>query len=73
MKALVFHSPGKVSVDNVPDPRIERDDDVLLKVTSTAICGSDLHIYNGFLPQKRPMTLGHEFMGSVIHGGRPRG
>jgi threonine dehydrogenase-like Zn-dependent dehydrogenase len=65
MKALVFHSPGKVSVDNVPDPQLQKADDVILRITSTAICGSDLHIYNGFLPQKRPMTLGHEFMGVV--------
>ena len=70
MKALVFHSPGKVSVDNVHDPRLEKDDDILLKVTSTAICGSDLHIYNGFMPQKEPMTLGHEFMGIVDEVGR---
>lgn len=65
MKALVFHRPGKVSVDNVPDPQLEKPDDVILRVTSTAICGSDLHIYNGFLPQPRPMVLGHEFMGIV--------
>lgn len=65
MKALVFHSPSKVSVDNVPDPQLQKADDVILRITSTAICGSDLHIYNGFLPQKRPMTLGHEFMGIV--------
>lgn len=65
MKALVFHRPGKVTVDTVPDPSIQKPDDVILRVTSTAICGSDLHIYNGFLPQTRPMTLGHEFMGIV--------
>lgn len=65
MKALVFHHPGKVSVDNVPDPKIEKPDDVILRVTSTAICGSDLHIYNGFLPQVKDMILGHEFMGVV--------
>ena len=65
MKALVFHHPGKVSVDTVPDPKIEQPGDVILRVTSTAICGSDLHIYNGLLPQTRPMTLGHEFMGIV--------
>jgi threonine dehydrogenase-like Zn-dependent dehydrogenase len=65
MKALVFHHPGKVSVDNVPDPKLEKPDDVILRVTSTAICGSDLHIYNGFLPQKNDMILGHEFMGVV--------
>ncbi len=65
MKALVFHRPGNVSVDSVPDPRIEKADDVIVRVTSTAICGSDLHIYNGFIPQTRPMVLGHEFMGIV--------
>ncbi len=69
MKALVYHAPGKVSVDTVPDPKIEKPDDVILRITSTAICGSDLHIYNGFLPQKRPMTLGHEFMGIVEETG----
>jgi len=65
MRAVVFHHPKKVSVDNVPEPKIEATTDVILKVTSTAICGSDLHIYNGLLPQPKPMTLGHEFMGIV--------
>lgn len=65
MKAAVFHKPKDIRVDNVPDPRIERSSDIILKVTSTAICGSDLHIYNGVIPQLRPMTLGHEFMGIV--------
>jgi S-(hydroxymethyl)glutathione dehydrogenase / alcohol dehydrogenase len=65
MKALVFHHPGKVSVDNVPEPKIKHAEDVILRVTATEICGSDLHIYNGFFPQKRDMVLGHEFMGIV--------
>lgn len=65
MKALVFHRPGKVSVDNVADPKIQHPGDAILRVTSTAICGSDLHIFNGFLPQKEDMVLGHEFMGVV--------
>jgi len=69
MKAAVFHKPGKVQIDEVPDPRIEHPEDILLQVTSTAICGSDLHIYNGFLPQKEPITLGHEFMGIVEETG----
>jgi S-(hydroxymethyl)glutathione dehydrogenase/alcohol dehydrogenase len=69
MKALVFHHPGKVSVDNVPDPKIEKSDDAILRVTATAICGSDLHIYNGFFPQKEDMVLGHEFMGIVEETG----
>lgn len=65
MKAAVFHKMGDISVDNVPDPQIEQQDDIILKVTSTAICGSDLHIYDGFVPQLRDEVLGHEFMGIV--------
>lgn len=65
MKAARIHGPGKVSYDTVDDPKIEQSRDVILKVTATAICGSDLHIYSGGLPQPRPMTLGHEFMGIV--------
>lgn len=48
MKAAVFHKIGDISVDNVEDPRIEHPEDIIVKVTSTAICGSDLHIYDGF-------------------------
>ncbi len=70
MKALVFHSPKKVQVDEVDDPRIEHEQDIILKVTSTAICGSDLHIFNGFFPQKKPQILGHEFMGIVEETGK---
>jgi S-(hydroxymethyl)glutathione dehydrogenase/alcohol dehydrogenase len=70
MKALVFHKSKDVRVDTVKDPKIEKDDDIILKVTSTAICGSDLHIYNGFFPQPKPMTLGHEFMGIVAETGK---
>lgn len=69
MRAAVFHKIGDISVDNVPDPIIEQPDDIILKVTSTAICGSDLHIYNGFVPQMRDMVLGHEFMGIVEETG----
>jgi S-(hydroxymethyl)glutathione dehydrogenase/alcohol dehydrogenase len=65
MKAAVFHKIGDISVDNVPDPVIEHAEDILLKVTTTAICGSDLHIYDGFVPQLKDEVLGHEFMGIV--------
>ncbi len=65
MKALVFHAPKKVQVDNVDDPIIKDKRDAIIRVTSTAICGSDLHIYNGMFPQPRNMVLGHEFMGIV--------
>ncbi len=65
MKAAVIHGPRTVTYDTVDDPKIEESRDIILKVTSTAICGSDLHIYSGGIPQPRPMTLGHEFMGIV--------
>ena len=65
MKAAVFHKPGDITVDTVQDPHIEDSGDVILKVTSTAICGSDLHIYNGAVPQLKDMIMGHEFMGIV--------
>jgi alcohol dehydrogenase len=69
MRAAVFHKIGDIRVDNVDDPKIEKPDDIILKVTSTAICGSDLHIYDGFVPQVRDMVLGHEFMGIVEETG----
>ncbi|SDL35188.1 zinc-dependent alcohol dehydrogenase [Pedobacter antarcticus] len=65
MKAAVFHKPGQITYDQVADPRIEAAGDVILRVTSTAICGSDLHILSGAVPQKEEMIMGHEFMGIV--------
>jgi len=65
MKAAVFHLPKDIRVDTVDDPTLEHPRDAIIKVTSTAICGSDLHIYNGLFPQPRPLVLGHEFMGIV--------
>lgn len=70
MKAAVIHGPGKVTCDNVDDPVIQNERDIILKVTATAICGSDLHIYSGGIPQPRPMVLGHEFMGIVEETGK---
>jgi len=69
MKAAVIHAPGKVTYDTVEDPTIKSPEDIILKVTATAICGSDLHIYSGGIPQPRPMVLGHEFMGIVEETG----
>lgn len=65
MKAAVFHAPGKITCDIVDDPIIKDPNDIILKVTSTAICGSDLHMYSGGIPQARPMVMGHEFMGII--------
>ncbi|WP_035557839.1 zinc-dependent alcohol dehydrogenase [Hymenobacter sp. IS2118] len=70
MKALRIHGMRDVRVDTVDDPEILDSRDAIIRVTSTAICGSDLHIYNGSIPQPRPMTLGHEFMGIVEEVGK---
>jgi threonine dehydrogenase-like Zn-dependent dehydrogenase len=70
MKAAVIHGPKKVTFDTVSDPVIKEDRDAIIKVTATAICGSDLHIYSGGIPQARPMVLGHEFMGIVEETGK---
>ncbi len=70
MKALLWHGQKNVSVDVVPDPVIEDAGDAVIRVTSTAICGSDLHIYNGYVPMmKEGDILGHEFMGEVVEIG----
>ncbi|WP_294263164.1 zinc-dependent alcohol dehydrogenase [uncultured Chryseobacterium sp.] len=70
MKAAVIHSPGVITCDTVDDPIIKDSHDIILKVTSTAICGSDLHLFSGGIPQARPMVLGHEFMGIVEEVGQ---
>ncbi|HCH7446986.1 alcohol dehydrogenase catalytic domain-containing protein, partial [Escherichia coli] len=51
MKALTYHGPHHVQVENVPDPGVEQADDIILRITATAICGSDLHLYRGKIPQ----------------------
>ncbi|MCC6142367.1 MAG: glutathione-dependent formaldehyde dehydrogenase, partial [Candidatus Hydrogenedentes bacterium] len=59
-----------VDVDNIDDPKIEQPGDIVLRVTSTAICGSDLHLYDGYIPtMKKGDVLGHEFMGEVVETG----
>jgi threonine dehydrogenase-like Zn-dependent dehydrogenase len=70
MRALVWHDPKDVRCDEIPDPRIEHPRDAIVKVTSTAICGSDLHLYDGYIPgMKNGDVLGHEFMGEVVEVG----
>ncbi len=69
MKALVYHGPRNVSVDNVPDAAIERPTDVLVRITSTNICGSDLHMYEGRTDMPTKAVLGHENLGEVIEVG----
>ena len=70
MKALVWCAPYKVNVENVPDPQILNPRDAIVKISSTCICGSDLHLYDGFIPAMKPGDiLGHEFMGEVVELG----
>lgn len=74
MKALTWQGTEKVSVENVPDPRIEQPNDAIIKVTSTAICGSDLHLYKVLGPYlDAGDVLGHEFMGIVEEVGPEAG
>jgi threonine dehydrogenase-like Zn-dependent dehydrogenase len=70
MRANVWHGKKDVRVDNVPDPTILNPRDAILRVTSTAICGSDLHLYNGYVPtMEKGDIIGHEFMGEVVELG----
>ncbi|MCE9563197.1 MAG: glutathione-dependent formaldehyde dehydrogenase [Planctomycetes bacterium] len=70
MKALVWHGKGDVRCDTVPDPKVEEPTDVIIKVTSTCICGSDLHLYDHYMPTMQSGDiLGHEPMGEVVEIG----
>jgi threonine dehydrogenase-like Zn-dependent dehydrogenase len=70
MRAVSWAGKDKVTVSQVPDPRILNPHDAIVRVTLTAICGSDLHIYGGYIPtMKRGDVLGHEFMGEVVEAG----
>ncbi len=71
MKALCWHGKSDVRVDTVPDPKIEDPRDVIIKITSTCICGSDLHLFDGFMPtMEAGDVLGHEPMGEVVEVGK---
>ena len=71
MKALTWHGKGDMRCETVPDPKIEHERDAIIKVTACAICGSDLHIFDGVIPSmKSGDVLGHETMGEVVEVGR---
>jgi glutathione-independent formaldehyde dehydrogenase len=70
MKALVYHGPKKVSVDKVPDAKIEKQTDVVIKLTTTNICGSDLHMYEGRTDVAKGTIFGHENLGEVVEVGK---
>ena len=71
MKALVWHKTHDVRVERVPDPQILNPRDAIVRITATAICGSDLHLYDGYIPTlKAGDILGHEFMGEIVEVGK---
>ncbi|CAH2895586.1 MULTISPECIES: zinc-dependent alcohol dehydrogenase [Paraburkholderia] len=71
MKALRWHGKKDIRCDTVPDPKIEHPRDAIIKVSSCAICGSDLHLYDGFMPgMESGDIMGHEFMGEVMEVGK---
>src|SRR5256885_8799301 len=70
MRALCWHGKEDIRCDRVPDPGIEHPRDAIIKVSSTAICGSDLHLYDDLMPgMKTGDIMGHEFMGEVVEVG----
>jgi 2-desacetyl-2-hydroxyethyl bacteriochlorophyllide A dehydrogenase len=69
MRAVTFQSPGEVRVDERPEPALEAQDDAVIKVDATGVCGSDLHIYHGRVRIEPGFTIGHEFVGTVLEAG----
>src|SRR5688572_15814467 len=70
MKALCWYDKRSLTVEEVPDPKVLNRRDAIVRITSSAICGSDLHLYNGFVPTlEKGDILGHEFMGEVMEVG----
>lgn len=65
MKAVTFQGAKDMEVKEVPDAVLQKNDDIIVRITSTAICGSDLHIYQGALPAEKDYVVGHEPMGIV--------
>ena len=71
MKALCWHGKEDMRIDNVPDPKIVDATDIIIKITSSGICGSDLHLYDGFMPtMEKGDVIGHEPMGEVVEVGK---
>ena len=66
MRAITFQAPGEVRVDEKPDPEIAAADEALVRVEASGICGSDLHIFHGRVPVEPGLTIGHEFVGTVL-------
>ncbi|MGH3580305.1 MAG: alcohol dehydrogenase catalytic domain-containing protein, partial [Mycobacterium sp.] len=66
MRTVLIDAPGNVYVDTVPDPELPGPDGAVVQITTAAICGSDLHFYEGDYPLATPLALGHEAIGTVV-------
>lgn len=69
MRAVVYKGPYEVSVEDKPYPKIQNETDCILRVTTSALCGSDLHFYRGHLNTPAGFTCGHEFVGEIVEKG----
>jgi 2-desacetyl-2-hydroxyethyl bacteriochlorophyllide A dehydrogenase len=69
VKAVTFHAPGEVRLEERPEPELGAPDDAIVRVDATGVCGSDLHIFHGRVPVDPGFTIGHEFVGTVVAGG----
>jgi 2-desacetyl-2-hydroxyethyl bacteriochlorophyllide A dehydrogenase len=69
MRAVTFQGPGKVRVDDVPEPELTGPGDAIVRIEATGVCGSDLHIYHGRVQIEPGFTIGHEYVGTVIEAG----
>ena len=69
MRAVVYKGPYEVAVEDKPYPNLQNDTDCVLKVTTSALCGSDLHFYRGHLDVPAGFTCGHEFVGEIVEKG----
>ena len=69
MRAVTFQEPGRVALDERPEPELLAADDAIVRVEATGICGSDLHIFHGRVKIEPGFVIGHEFVGTVLAGG----
>src|SRR3954447_848882 len=69
MQAVAFQAPGQVEVVDKPEPELQAADDAVVRVTSTGVCGSDLHIFHGRVKIEPRFTIGHEYVGEVVAAG----
>jgi 2-desacetyl-2-hydroxyethyl bacteriochlorophyllide A dehydrogenase len=69
MRAVTFHAPGEVRVEERPDPQLESAQDAIVAIEASGVCGSDLHIYHGRVKIEPGFTIGHEFVGTVLEAG----